>query len=48
MGNFIYWYYMERLENIILDIMKRWRDKQFKKKILEYKAKINEQRKRWE
>ena len=39
---------MERLENIILDIMKRWEDKQFRKKILEYKSKLNEKEKSWE
>lgn len=38
---------MERLERLILDIMKRWRDKELKKKILAFKAKLNEQRERW-
>ena len=39
---------MERLERLILDIMKRWRDKELKKKILAYKRKLNEKEKSWE
>jgi hypothetical protein len=33
------------LEEKINQIIKRWRDKQFRKKILEYKSKLNEKKK---
>ena len=35
---------MATLENIILEIIKRWKDKQFRKKILAYKQKLNEKK----
>ena len=38
--------YNMRVDNILNEIVKWWKDKQLKKKILAYKAKFNEQRER--
>jgi hypothetical protein len=32
------------LEELIEELIKRWKDKQFRKKILEYKSKLNEKK----
>ena len=39
---------MEYLERLIEWIIKWWNDKQFRKKILAYKQKLNEKEKSWE